>query len=81
MSRNEKNCKTAEGRKLKTFNMDEKYLTFQSTKPQSHITGSKNSDVVVCGIFDMSLRNTEFMSGKSSPTICLYQCFVQLLPR
>ncbi len=31
---------------------------------RSHVTGPKSSNVVVCGVIDMSLKNAEF--------ICIY---------
>ncbi len=32
---------------------------------QSHITGLKNSNVVVCGVFDMSLKNASLIMDSS----------------
>ncbi len=45
--------------------MGEKYLTSQ---PQSQVTGAKNSNVAVGGVFDVSLKNAEFICGKVPST-------------
>ncbi len=50
------------------FNMEEKYPTFQPTKP---ITKPKDSNVGVCGVFDLGFKNVKFISESSfHPSDC-----------
>ncbi len=44
----------------------------QHFNPQSHVTGPKNSNGEVCGVFDMSLKNAEFICGEAAATRLLH---------